>query len=60
MQDTGCLGLVHWDKPREMVWGGRWEVAGVLPRRIQGIRRVNSIGEEKTYLFRNIKEIKKK
>ena len=24
MQDTGCLGLVHWDDP-EMVWGGRWE-----------------------------------
>ena len=22
MQDTGCLGLVHWDDP---VWGGRWE-----------------------------------
>ena len=24
MQDTGCLGLVHWDDP-EMIWGGRWE-----------------------------------
>ena len=24
MQDTGCLGLVHWDDPG-MVWGGRWE-----------------------------------
>ena len=25
MQDTGCLGLVHWDETRGMVWGGRWE-----------------------------------
>ena len=25
MHDTGCLGLVHWDDPRGMVWGGRWE-----------------------------------
>ena len=25
MQDTGCLGLVHWDDPEGMVWGGRWE-----------------------------------
>ena len=24
MQDTECLGLVHWDDPG-MVWGGRWE-----------------------------------
>ena len=27
MHDTGCLGLVHWDDPRGMVWGGRWEGA---------------------------------
>ena len=25
MDDTGCLGLVHWDDPEEMVWGGRRE-----------------------------------
>ena len=25
MQDTGCLGLVHWDDPGEMVWGERRE-----------------------------------
>ena len=25
MHDTGCLGLVHWDDPEAMVWGGRWE-----------------------------------
>ena len=25
MHDTGCLGLVHWDDPRGMVWGGRCE-----------------------------------
>ena len=25
MQDTGSLGLVHWDDPRGMVCGGRWE-----------------------------------
>ena len=31
MQDTGCLGLVHWDDPpRGMVWGGRWEGASGL------------------------------
>ena len=24
IQDTGCLGLVHWDD-RGMVQGGRWE-----------------------------------
>ena len=24
MQDTGNLGLVHWDD-RGMVWGGRWD-----------------------------------
>ena len=24
VQDTGCLGLVHWDDP-EVIWGGRWE-----------------------------------
>ena len=24
MQDTGCLGLVHWDDP-EVLWGGRTE-----------------------------------
>ena len=23
MQDTGCLGLVHWDDPEG--WGGKWE-----------------------------------
>ena len=23
VQDTGCLGLVHWDDPEG--WGGRWE-----------------------------------
>ena len=23
MQDTGCLGLVHWDDPEG--WDGRWE-----------------------------------
>ena len=25
MHDTGCLGLVHWDDPEGLVWGGRWE-----------------------------------
>ena len=25
MHDTGCLGLVHWGRPRGMVWGGRKE-----------------------------------
>ena len=25
MYYTGCLGLVHWDDPGEMVWGGRRE-----------------------------------
>ena len=28
MQDTGCLGLVHWDDPEEeslTLRGGRWE-----------------------------------
>ena len=25
MHDTRCLGLVHWDDPRGMVWGGRRE-----------------------------------
>ena len=28
MQDTGRLGLVHWDDPEEeslTLWGGRWE-----------------------------------
>ena len=25
MQDTGSLGLVHWDGPKGMVWGGKWE-----------------------------------
>ena len=25
MHDTGCSGLVHWDGPRGMVLGGRWE-----------------------------------
>ena len=23
MHDTGCLGLVHWGRPRGMEWGGR-------------------------------------
>ena len=27
VQDTGCLGLVHWDDP---VWGGRWEGGSCL------------------------------
>ena len=22
MQDTGCLGLVHWDDPEGWYWGG--------------------------------------
>ena len=27
MQDTGCLGLVHWDDLEGwMIWGGRWEL----------------------------------
>ena len=25
MHYTGCLGLVHWDDPEGMVWGGRTE-----------------------------------
>ena len=25
MHDTGCLGLVHWDDPEGLVWGGRRE-----------------------------------
>ena len=25
MQDTGTLGMVHWDDPVGMIWGGRWE-----------------------------------
>ena len=25
IQDTGCLGLVHWGRPRGRVWGGRRE-----------------------------------
>ena len=25
MQDTGCLGLVHWDDPEGWYWGARWE-----------------------------------
>ena len=25
MQDTGSLGLVHWDDPEGWLWGGRWE-----------------------------------
>ena len=25
MHDTGCSGLVHWDEPRGMACGGRWE-----------------------------------
>ena len=33
MQDTGCLGLVHWDDP-EMVWGGRWEEGSGLGTRV--------------------------
>ena len=24
MQDTGCLGLLHWDDPEGWLWGGRW------------------------------------
>ena len=33
MQDTGCLGLVHWDDP-EGVWGGRWEGGSGLGTRV--------------------------
>ena len=25
MQDTGSLGLVHWDNPEGWLWGGSWE-----------------------------------
>ena len=25
MHDTGCLGLVHWDDPEGLEWGGRRE-----------------------------------
>ena len=25
MHETGCSGLVHWDDPGGMGWGGRWE-----------------------------------
>ena len=25
MNDTGCSGLVHWDDPDGMGWGGNWE-----------------------------------
>ena len=28
MKDTGCLGLVHWDDPEGMGWGGRVAVGG--------------------------------
>ena len=30
-------------------------IAGVQPQWIQGIRRVDGVGEEKTYLFINIR-----
>ena len=32
MQDTGCLGLVHWDDPER--WGGRWEGGSGLGTRV--------------------------
>ena len=25
MHEAGRSGLVHWDDPGEMGWGGRWE-----------------------------------
>ena len=28
MHDTGCSGLVHWDDPEGMGWGGRVAVGG--------------------------------
>ena len=38
MQDTGCLGLVHWDDLEGwMIWGGRWE-------RVQGGEHVCTCG----------------
>ena len=30
MQDTACLGLVHGDDPRGMLWGGKWEGGSCL------------------------------
>ena len=32
MQDTGCLGLVHWDDPER--WGGWWEGGSGLGTRV--------------------------
>ena len=34
MHDTGCSGLVHWDDPEAMVWGGRWEGCSGLGTRV--------------------------
>ena len=34
MQGIGCLGLVHWDRPRGMVRGGRWEGGSGLGTRV--------------------------
>ena len=39
MQDTGCLGLVHWDDPE--VWGGRWEGGSRLGTRVHP-RRIHA------------------
>ena len=25
MHEAGCSGLVHWDDPEGMGWGGRWK-----------------------------------
>ena len=34
MQDTACLGRVHWDDPEGWLQGGRWEGRSGLGTRV--------------------------
>ena len=53
MQDTGCLGLVHWDDPEGWLQEGRWEGGSGLGTRVHRGGFMLMYGKINTILYSN-------
>ena len=59
MQDTGILGLVHWDDPG-MVWGGWWEGGSGFGTRVHPWRIHVDVWQNQYNIVKLKNKIKKK
>ena len=51
-QDTGCLGLVHWDDPEGWYGGGRWEGGSGLGARVHPWRIHVDVWQNQYYIVK--------